>query len=152
MEKPGVLQSMWLQRVKKSLVTEQQHKCVLTSCICLLAPWTVTHQAPLPMEFSGKNTGVGCHALFQGILLTQGSDPRFLCLLHWQVSFLPPAPPGKPKGSAESFQKQKHFFKSFCVVTGEGNGTPLQYSCLENPMVEEPGRLQSMRSLSVGHD
>ena len=29
---------------------------------------------------------------------------------------------------------------------GEGNGTPLQYSCLENPMTEEPGRLQSMGS------
>src|SRR5574337_366709 len=24
----------------------------------------------------------------------------------------------------------------------EGNGTPLQYSCLENPWMEEPGRLQ----------
>ena len=24
---------------------------------------------------------------------------------------------------------------------GEGNGNPLQYSCLENPMTEEPGRL-----------
>ena len=33
---------------------------------------------------------------------------------------------------------------------GEGNGTPLQYSCLENPMMEEPGRLQSMRSQRVG--
>ena len=28
---------------------------------------------------------------------------------------------------------------------GEGNGTPLQYSCLENP-TEEPGGLQSMGS------
>ena len=36
--------------------------------------------------------------------------------------------------------------------TGEGNGTPLQYSCLENPWTEEPGRLQSMGSLRVGHD
>ena len=35
---------------------------------------------------------------------------------------------------------------------GEGNGTPLQYSCLENPMTKEPGRLQSMGSLRVGHD
>ena len=35
---------------------------------------------------------------------------------------------------------------------GEGNGTPLQYSCLENPMDEEPGRLQSMESLRIGHD
>ena len=24
---------------------------------------------------------------------------------------------------------------------GEGNGNTLQYSCLENPMTEEPGRL-----------
>ena len=35
-------------------------------------------------------------------------------------------------------------------VGGEGNGTPLQYSCLENPWTEEPGRLQSMGSLRVG--
>ena len=35
---------------------------------------------------------------------------------------------------------------------GEGNGTPLQYSCLENPMAEEHGRLQSMGSLRVGQD
>ena len=26
----------------------------------------------------GKNTGVGCHALLQGIFLTQGSNPGFL--------------------------------------------------------------------------
>ena len=26
---------------------------------------------------------------------------------------------------------------------GEGNGNPLQYSCLGNPMTEEPGRLES---------
>ena len=32
---------------------------------------------------------------------------------------------------------------------GEGNGTPLQYSCLENPMDGGPGRLQSMGSLRV---
>ena len=34
---------------------------------------------------------------------------------------------------------------------GEGNGNPLQYSCLENP-VEEPGRLQSMGSQKIMHD
>ena len=27
---------------------------------------------------------------------------------------------------------------------GEGNGNPLQYSCLGHPMDKEPGRLQSM--------
>ena len=31
---------------------------------------------------------------------------------------------------------------------GEGNGNPLQYSCLENPWTEEPGKLQSMGSQS----
>ena len=35
---------------------------------------------------------------------------------------------------------------------GEDNGTPLQYSCLENSWTEEPGRLQSMGSLRVGND
>ena len=44
----------------------------------------------------GKNTGVGCHALLQGTCPTQGSNPCLLCLLHWQVSSLPLAPPEKP--------------------------------------------------------
>ena len=35
---------------------------------------------------------------------------------------------------------------------GEGNGNPLQYSCLENLWMEEPGRLQSMGSQRVRHD
>ena len=35
---------------------------------------------------------------------------------------------------------------------GGGNDNPLQYSCLENPMDEEPGWLQSMESQRVGHD
>ena len=35
---------------------------------------------------------------------------------------------------------------------GEGNGYPLQYSCLENPWTEELGRLQFMGSQRVGHN
>ena len=35
---------------------------------------------------------------------------------------------------------------------GEGNGNPVQYSCLENPMDEEPGVLQFMGLQRVGHD
>ena len=43
--------------------------------------------------------------------------------------------------------------RAYYILPGrEGNGTPLQYSCLENPMDEEPDRLQSMVSLRVGHD
>ena len=36
-----------------------------------VTPWPVAHQAPLFMGFSGKKAGVGCHALLQGIFLTQ---------------------------------------------------------------------------------
>jgi len=32
------------------------------------------------------------------------------------------------------------------------NDYPLQYSGLENPWTEDPGRLQSMKSQRVGHD
>ena len=41
---------------------------------------------------------------------------------------------------------------SIWLTFREGNGTPLQYSCLENPWTEAPGRLQSMGSLRVGYD
>ena len=52
--------------------------------------WTVAHQAPLcPWDFPGKNTGMGCHFLLQGIFPTQGSNPHFLHLLHWETDFFP---------------------------------------------------------------
>ena len=44
----------------------------------------------------GKNTGVGCHALLQGIFPTQGSNPRSPAL---QVDSLLSEPPGKPKNT-----------------------------------------------------
>ena len=44
----------------------------------------------------GKNAGVDCHALLQGIFPTQGSSPPLLCLLHWQADSLPFTPSGKP--------------------------------------------------------
>ena len=39
-----------------------------------------------PWGSPGKNTGVGCHFLLQGIFLTQGSNPG---LLHWQADSSP---------------------------------------------------------------
>ena len=45
-------------------------------------------------DFPGKNTGVGCHFLLQGIFLTQGANPH---LLHWQVDSLPLSHQGSPK-------------------------------------------------------
>ena len=58
-----------------------------------VAPWSVAHQVPLPMDFPGKNIGVGCHALLQVIFPIQGSNPH---LLHWQADSLPLVPSGKP--------------------------------------------------------
>ena len=37
----------------------------------------------------GKNTGVGCHALLQGIFWTQGSNPCLLHFLQWRAGSLP---------------------------------------------------------------
>ena len=74
------------------------HACVLShfSHVQLFATlWTVVRQAPLSME-PGKNTGVGCHALLQGIFLTQGLNLGVLNLLRWHTSFLPLLPAGKP--------------------------------------------------------
>ena len=44
--------------------------------------------------FSRQEYQVGCHAFLQAISLTQGLNPRLLCLLHWQVGSLPLVPPG----------------------------------------------------------
>ena len=40
-------------------------------------------------DFPGKNTGVDCQFLFQGIFPIQGSNLRLLHLLHHQVDSLP---------------------------------------------------------------
>ena len=45
----------------------------------------------------GKNTGVGCHALLQGVFSTQGSNPGLNLAL--QVDSLLTEPPGKPKNT-----------------------------------------------------
>ena len=47
--------------------------------IRLLCPWT----------FPGKNSGVCCHFLLQGIFPNQGSNPSLLRLLRWQADSLP---------------------------------------------------------------
>ena len=55
--------------------------------------WTAARQA---LFIPGKNTGVGWHFLHQGIFPTQGSNPCFLHLLHWQADSLPMCHLGTP--------------------------------------------------------
>ena len=62
-----------------------------------VTPWTVACQVPLSSwNFPGKNAGVSCLFLLQGIFLTQGSNLCLPCLLHWQVDSLPLSCPGDP--------------------------------------------------------
>ena len=57
-----------------------------------------------------------------------------------------------PWGCEESdMTKRLHFHFSLTCI-GEGNGNPLQCSCLENPWDGEPGGLPSMGSHRVGYD
>ena len=73
--------------------------CVLSlfACIWLSATlWALPTRLLCPWDSPGKNTGVGCHSLLQGIFPTQGSNTHLLCLLHWQAGSLPLASPGKP--------------------------------------------------------
>ena len=71
------------------------HMCAQSlSCVRLfVVPWTVVHQAPLPMGFSRQEN-------WSGFPFPRGSSlPRdrilLPCLWHWQVDSLL-APPGKP--------------------------------------------------------
>ena len=67
-------------------------------------------------------------------LLHECSFDLHRCIINWlpiciiQYSFI-------GIYDAVKFQRVSNFKRSaLCLVKGEGNGTPLQYSCLENPM------------------
>ena len=74
------------------------HKCMLShfSGARLFRPNALQPTRLLcPWNSPGKNTGVGCCALLQGIFPAQGLNPHLLHLLHWQASSLTLVPPGK---------------------------------------------------------
>ena len=87
----------------------------------------------------GQNTGVGSSSLLQGIFPTQESNTY---LRQWHPT--PVLLPGKshgwrslvgcsPWGCKESDTTGRLHFHFSLSCIGEGNGTPLQCSCLENP-------------------
>ena len=109
------------------------HAKWLQSCPTFVTP---RNHSPPGFSVHGDspgNIGVSCHALLQG-----SSQPGNLCLLtspaltggffttsfpggsDCKVSAYNEGDPGSIPGSGRS--------------PGEGNGNPLQYSCLENPM------------------
>ena len=84
-------------------------------CPILATPWTVACHAPLSMGFSRQEYWSG---------LPLPSDMCmciiFPCSSVGKESACNAGDPGSIPGSGRSL--------------GEGNGNPLQYSCLENPM------------------
>jgi len=103
-------------------------------------------------DFPGKNTGVNCHALLKGIFPTQGSNPGLILtseplgsyyhfnyfLLVFTFNKYIYSSVGFPGGS-DGKESACNAGNSTSISgsgrsPGEGNGYPLQYSCLENFM------------------
>ena len=74
--------------------------------VCSVAPPCLVLCSPIDcrsfLPYSGTNTRVGCHFLFQGIFLIQGSNPCLLRLLYWQADSLPLSHLGSPTGKNKS--------------------------------------------------
>ena len=97
---------IWRIKVNDFFMYNQCWKLSFSVCECVLnhfsrvqlfvTPWTVACQAPLSLGFSRQEYWSGLPCLLQKIVPTQGSNLCLLCLLHWQVHFLPLALPGKP--------------------------------------------------------
>ena len=93
-----------------------QYVCV---CVCSvmsnsLQPHRLQPARPLcPWTFSGKNTGVGCHFLLQGIFATQGSNPHLWHNLHQPAHSLPLRHLGSPISSKNIFKLITHFDNLF---------------------------------------
>ena len=58
-----------------------------------VTPWTVAHQAPLSVGFSGQEYWSGLPFPPPGVFQDQGSSPH---LLPWQADSLPPSHRGSP--------------------------------------------------------
>ena len=72
--------------------------------------------------------------------------------LAWKIPWTEEPGGLQSKGSIESDMTEQLHFHLSLSCNGEGNGNPLQCSCLENPRDGKPGGLQSMGSHRVGHD
>ena len=71
----------------------EPHAGWISATVCLILCSFMDCNPPgfCPWDSPGKNTGMGCHALLQGIFPSRGSNLHLLCL-----GFLPLAPQGKP--------------------------------------------------------
>ena len=100
-----------------------------------------------PFQLPCKCSKIMKRKIFEAFKAMAPHSSTFAWKIPWEE-------PGRVQsmGSLESdTTKRLHFpFSLSCI--GEGNGNPLQYSCLENPWTEEPSGLLSFGSHRVGHD
>ena len=98
--------------------------------------WITAHQVPLPWDFPGKSTGVGCPFLFQGIFPTQGSNPGLPhCRQMLYLLFEPQGKPMRPvlfQGWEDALEQEMTIHSSILAW--------------QITWTEEPGGLQSMVS------
>ena len=86
------------------------------------------------MGSPGKNPGVGCHSLLEGIFLTQGSNPRLSRLLRWKVDSL----------HLSHWERNLSLFPAMCpegaVVPGveTGQDPPQSGSSLADKVLTQP--------------
>ena len=77
--------------------------CSAQSLCCVhlsVTPWTIIHQAPLPMGLSRQEYWRGLPFPSLGDLPDPGMDPGISCIGDWigspELDYLPLMPPGKP--------------------------------------------------------
>ena len=96
---PSILNRNSLMNPVKVLVAQ--------SCLTRGDPMNCSHQAPLFMEFPGRNTGVGYNFLLQGVFLTLGLNLGFL---HFRQILYGLSHQGSPSWTQTTFQLAYNIF------------------------------------------
>ena len=100
-----------------------------------------------PWDFPGKSTGVGCHCLLWGTCPEKTIIQEDTCTPVFTAALFTIARTWKKP--ACQYRRHK---RQITYLYGEGDGTHSSTLAWKIPWIEEPGRLQSMGSLRVGHD
>ena len=98
---PPTYQTKWgAPNLMLCILHFKNSSCLCTSCVCACSASSVMSDSLQPHGLQPATllcpwyspgwlpTGVGCHALLQGIFQTQGSNPSLLRLLLCQVHYL----------------------------------------------------------------
>ena len=120
------------------------YRCTYLSrccCCCLLVKLCLTLCNPMdlcPWDFPGKNTGVGCHFLLQGILLIQGSN---MCPLPQQADSIIAEPPGK------FIYLDIHIYMEYCSAIRKMKHLPFKTTQIDLDSIQFSSVVQSCPTL-----